>query len=93
MQNQEVVMGAEVTASNKHENLDHAIKEIHDLQQHANDLLSRIVGNDRSEVAKDINEKQPQVTLQNILIEGPDRIRRTCNETHKILEEITQVLF
>ena len=84
---------ASVMLTEKHIGLDDAIKEIQELRQHTNDVLLRITGNNQPEPPVQMNEKQPHPTLQNVLIEGPDRIRRTCSEVHKVLDEITQTLF
>ena len=76
----------------KHVELDSAIKDICQLRDHANDLLLRIVGNPPPAPPAP-PEEQPCSTFQEVLTEGPERIRNMCSETHKILEEINQTLF
>lgn len=78
----------------KHIQLDLAIKDLQDLQFHTSDILRRIKGVEQITPPVSVEiPKEPNVTLLSVLLEGPDRIRTTCNETHNLLDEINQILF
>lgn len=81
-------------ATEKHIEIYNAINDLQDIQKHANQLLNRITGSAKVEAPPAANDiKQPRQSLLNMLNESPSEIQKVCSETHKILEEITQILF
>jgi len=78
---------------NKHIELNIAIEEIYRVRESADDLLSQIINRNEPCEGKIESTKAPQPSLEEILNESPDRIRKVCEEIHKIIEDIKIRLF
>ena len=79
----------------KHVALDEAIKNIYQIKHHADDMLNKISnGNNELKSISDSSPNKPSIpSLEQVLNDGPDRIRKTCEEVHSVLEQINQTLF
>jgi len=76
----------------KHVNLNLAIVSIRKVTEHCERLLDKI--HDREPTVKEKIPESPEcISLMQLLIEGPDRIRAECEEAHKILDVIKNDLF
>lgn len=77
----------------KHVALDEAIKSIYQVQQHANNLLNRI-SNIEDVIDPEVSPNKSSIpSLEQVLIDGPDRIRKACEEVSIILDQVQQRLF
>lgn len=75
----------------KHLSLNEAINGIKCLEESAKHLLIQIKGESVQQTDDVAKEGLP--SLQDILDNGPERIRIYCDKAHKVIEEIHTALF
>ena len=79
----------EVKEQDKHITLSNAIDDIDNVIDQARGILDRIQGNGSGKG----DEDTISTTLQDVLANGPNRIREKNNELFKILDEIESIIF
>ncbi len=84
---------AAIERQDKHLELHNHIKKIYHTQRLAEDLLSRITGEDLRVTSTAVEEKEPAPTLAQVLNESPAQILNTCNEINRLISCIEEELF